>query len=825
MKPIFVVLLFAASTIQPGAQTPYARADIEYGQRLYSTHCTTCHGTTGNSVAGVDFAVGFRNAASDRDLTRILGAGIPGTAMPAGNYNAAELAGLVAYLRNFRAVPADGGAATVGDAVRGRALFEGKGGCLACHRIRGHGSRTAPDLSDAGAVRTAGALARSLVEPAAAMLPMNRSVRALTREGKVVVGRRLNEDTHTVQIIDEHERLVSLTKADLREYQPLAADALLRRHAHGRGTGGRARLPPVVERPDAMRARAVAVTCASLLMWAGLDAQVTYQRLLSAANEAHNWLTHSGTYSSQRYSLLAQVTPRNVDDLELKWVYQAPVIGAWEATPLVVDGVMYVSQRLNDIVALDAKTGRVFWVYQYTPSADRRVCCGSNNRGLAMLGDTLFIGTLDARLIAVDARNGRPLWSTEVGDPKAAYSVTLAPLVVKDKVIIGVGGGDFGISGFIAAYDARTGKQAWRFSTIPGPGQPGHESWEPCPPTPRTVCDPEAWKHGGGAVWVTGSYDPELNLTYWGTGNPGPDWNPDQRPGDNLYTDSVVGARCRFRRAQMAFSVHAPRSVRLRLGQRARARGHELERDARQGDAVGQPQRVLLCVGSRHRPVSSRPAVRQGQLGLGPHGHRAAHPDTPAAWCADVARRRRRHELVLAVLQPAYRTVLRDRLGRLRLDFQTGAGGIRGGPGLRWWRAHHVHDRAWRAGAAVSQARPGQQLDRSRRPRGCPGPRSPHRNDEVEIRDARFQRRRHSDDGVRSPVHRWTGRLFLRDGRAQRRPPVDVGAGRPDGCGADDLRSRRQPVCRDHRRTLAVHIRSSPLAASPFGLVSFAGWH
>jgi putative heme-binding domain-containing protein len=226
MKLIFVVLLFAAWTIQPGAETPYARADIEYGQRLYSAHCATCHGTAGDSVAGVNFAVGFRNATSDRELIRILGAGIPGTAMPAGNYNAAELAGLVAYLRNFRAIPSDGVTATVGDPVRGRAVFEGKGGCLACHRVRGHGSRTAPDLSDAGAVRTAGALARSLIDPAAAMLPMNRSVRAVTREGKVVIGRRLNEDTHTVQIIDEHERLVSLTKADLRQYEPLAGSLM-----------------------------------------------------------------------------------------------------------------------------------------------------------------------------------------------------------------------------------------------------------------------------------------------------------------------------------------------------------------------------------------------------------------------------------------------------------------------------------------------------------------------------------------------------------------------------------------------------------------------
>ena len=260
-----------------------------------------------------------------------------------------------------------------------------------------------------------------------------------------------------------------------------------------------------------------------------LHAQVTSDRLRSAASEPRNWLTYGGTYTSQRYSLLDQIAPSNVKQLESKWVLQNQVFGAWQSTPLVVDGIMYVTQRPNDVLALDAKTGRVFWLYRYTPSPDARVCCGSNNRGVAILGDTLFMGTLDAHLVAIDAKNGRQLWNTTLADVKLAYSITMAPLVVKDKVIVGVGGGEFGIRGFIAAFDTRTGKEAWRFYTIPGPGEKGHDTWTA-----------DAWKNGGGSIWVTGSYDPELNLTYWGVGNPGPDWNPDQRPGDNLYTESVV---------------------------------------------------------------------------------------------------------------------------------------------------------------------------------------------------------------------------------------------------------------------------------------------
>jgi len=271
-----------------------------------------------------------------------------------------------------------------------------------------------------------------------------------------------------------------------------------------------------------------------------LQGQVTSQRLTAAPSEPQNWLTYSGNYHSTRYSPLTQITPANVKNLKLQWAYQAPVAGNWQTTPLVVDGMMYVTQRLNDVVALDATTGRVFWIYRYTPDADRIVCCGANNRGLAILGDTLFMGTLDAQLIAIDATSGRALWKTAVAITKSGYSITHAPLVVKDKVIVGVGGGEYGIRGFIAAYDVKTGKEAWRFYTIPAPGEPGSETWERCPPQTVTVCDPEAWKHGGGSIWMTGSYDPQLNLTYWGVGNVGPDYNGAQRPGDNLYTASIV---------------------------------------------------------------------------------------------------------------------------------------------------------------------------------------------------------------------------------------------------------------------------------------------
>ena len=266
-----------------------------------------------------------------------------------------------------------------------------------------------------------------------------------------------------------------------------------------------------------------------LLLAAAAFGQVTSERLVNAAKEPQNWLTYSGTYMSQRYSPLNQITPSNVKNLEVKWVFQAESLQRFVMTPLVVDGIMYVVQPTNDVLALDAKTGRLFWIYRYNNSPDAKPCCGAVNRGVAILGDTLFLATLDAHLVALDAKSGAPIWKTKVAEAVDGYAMTLAPLVVKDKVVVGVAGGEYGIRGFLAAYDAKTGKEAWKFYTVPGPGEPGHETWTG-----------DTWKTGGASAWVTGSYDPQLNLVYWGIGNPGPDWNPAQRKGSNLYSDSVV---------------------------------------------------------------------------------------------------------------------------------------------------------------------------------------------------------------------------------------------------------------------------------------------
>src|SRR6478609_873916 len=200
---------------------------------------------------------------------------------------------------------------------------------------------------------------------------------------------------------------------------------------------------------------------------------VTFDRILNANKEPQNWLTYSGNVKGQRHSLLKQITPANVKNLELQWVWQAKSLEKFETTALVIDGVLYTVEAPDTVVALDAVTGRLFWTFPYTPAATANPCCGRVNRGLAILGETLFYGTIDAHLIALDAVTGKLVWNTAIPIPaegdKNRYGVTHAPLVVKDKIIIGTTGGDGAIRGFIDAYDAKTGKQAWRFYTIPAP--------------------------------------------------------------------------------------------------------------------------------------------------------------------------------------------------------------------------------------------------------------------------------------------------------------------------------------------------------------------
>lgn len=257
------------------------------------------------------------------------------------------------------------------------------------------------------------------------------------------------------------------------------------------------------------------------------------------------WLMYSGAYTSHRFSPLRQISVETVSHLGPVWVYQPPGTGSIEATSAVANGVMYVTAGPTIVAALDLKSGKPLWEWT-RPIAPSVLNLGFPrvNRGVAILDNMVYVGTLDGYLVALDAKAGIERWSVHVGDNPTGHAITAAPLVVDDKVIVGISGGEAGIRGFLDAYDAKTGTPVWRFWTVPSPGEPGSESWPG-----------DSWVHGGGATWLTGSYDPALKLLYWGTGNPGPDWNGDSRKGDNLYTSSLVAIEVETGKARWHFQT------------------------------------------------------------------------------------------------------------------------------------------------------------------------------------------------------------------------------------------------------------------------------
>jgi alcohol dehydrogenase (cytochrome c) len=258
-------------------------------------------------------------------------------------------------------------------------------------------------------------------------------------------------------------------------------------------------------------------------------AQVTFERLVNSAKEPQNWMSYSGDYTGKRFSSLDQINITNARTMVAKWVYQTGATGKLETTPLVVDGILYATGQDDRALALDARTARPIWMYQRQIPGDIRPCCGRVNRGLAILGDKVFMGTLDAHVIALDAKTGALVWDVVAADYRTGHSFTVAPLAVKGLIVIGISGGEYGVRGFIDAYDADTGARKWRFYTVPGPGEPGRDSWEG-----------DSWKVGGAPAWNTGTYDPVTNQIFWPTGNPAPSNRGEGRAGDNLYSNSLL---------------------------------------------------------------------------------------------------------------------------------------------------------------------------------------------------------------------------------------------------------------------------------------------
>ena len=260
-------------------------------------------------------------------------------------------------------------------------------------------------------------------------------------------------------------------------------------------------------------------------------ADVSSDALLQAQDNGGEWLMYGRNYLNQRYSPLDKITKENVSQLKPVFGYSTGgKFAGLEATPLFHDGTLYFTADYARVFALDARTGTVKWYWEpeYEDGLEAVLCCGPVNRGLAISGDKVYVGTLDARLVALNIKDGSVAWEKKIDEWQNAYASTGAPLVVKGKVIVGIAGAEYGVRGYVRAYDAETGKELWTRHTIPGPGEPDHDTWPG-----------DTWKTGGASTWQTGAYDPETNLLYWGTGNPGP-WNSDLRKGDNKWSCSLL---------------------------------------------------------------------------------------------------------------------------------------------------------------------------------------------------------------------------------------------------------------------------------------------
>jgi alcohol dehydrogenase (cytochrome c) len=263
---------------------------------------------------------------------------------------------------------------------------------------------------------------------------------------------------------------------------------------------------------------------------APVDIQVSREQIQNARSRPDQWLTYSGSLDGRHFTPLSEITLENVSRLRVRWVHQFDSSESMsESTPIVVGGVIFTTESASNVVALDVRSGKVRWRCERSLPDNLPIEVFRSNRGLAVLGKALFLGSLDDFLVAINATNGSVMWQTRVANPSEGFTMTGAPLIVNGSVVVGVAGGEYGIRGFLAAYDAETGRQQWKFNTIPGPGEFGHDTWKN-----------DAWRTGGGATWVTGSYDPSLDLLYWGVGNPTPGMLGEVRPGDNLFTDSMI---------------------------------------------------------------------------------------------------------------------------------------------------------------------------------------------------------------------------------------------------------------------------------------------
>jgi alcohol dehydrogenase (cytochrome c) len=494
------LILLTAGTCLVWAQHPR----VSEGRQLFTRSCSACHGDNAKgSSRGPDLTSGqWKHGGSGDELFRSITKGIAGTQMPGFTMPADAVRAIIEFLGSVN----EQDEALTGDAARGRELFFDPAGCARCHMFGGRGGIVGPDLSRSRQKKAA-VLRKEMTQPWE-----ETSVKGLSR---TIRGASKSEDTFTVHLVDENQKLHLLSRKD----------GLVERRAIPHTNLGAQQIDDIVAfllhtPPDSIGPAA----------WKpGADLNVTFERLTKPGKEPHNWLTYWGNYQGTHYSALSQINTANVTRLKAAWTFQFGG-NTVQTTPLVVDGLMFVTGPLNNAAALDARTGRPVWRYTRQLPNVASHCTVMTNRGFAILGDRLYMATLDTHLLALDAKSGNVIWDIPVDDYKKGFSITHAPLALNGMIIVGVTSGECGLTGFVDAYDATTGKHLWRTHATPQPGDPNRVTWQP----------EKSADFGGSPTWMTGTYDADTDTLFWTTGNPGPDYDGSVRLGDNLYSCAVL---------------------------------------------------------------------------------------------------------------------------------------------------------------------------------------------------------------------------------------------------------------------------------------------
>jgi alcohol dehydrogenase (cytochrome c) len=506
-----IVLVIASSLAPWGMAQPR-----ETGRSEYEARCVSCHGADGAGSGHGPSIVNLRRsrATSRSDVRALIRNGVAEGGMPAFPLDDGELDAITDYVVRLRAPAADHPAA--GDASAGEQFFAGIGKCSTCHMVRGKGGVLGPDLSNLARERRTRQIERALETPGADPNPSFKAMAVRLRDGRVIRGFAKYESLFDIGLQSFDGDFHSLSRDSIIEVTPQPS-----------------LMPKLEATPDQKRDLLAYLTrltgdasAGATLVGTGETDARSFARV--ARPVAGEWPTYHGQLSGNRHSALDQVNVSNVSRLAPIWTFPIPGgQNALQVTPVVSGGLMYVT-AVNAVWALDARTGRQVWHYN-RPRTKGLVGdpAAGINRGVAILGDRIFLQTDHAHVIALHRLTGQMLWDAEMADYRQHYGATGAPLVVNDLVIAGVSGGDEGNRGFLDAYRAATGERVWRFWTVPARGEPGSETWVG-----------KALEHGCAATWLTGTYDPDARLLYWPTGNPCPDYNGDERKGDNLYSNS-----------------------------------------------------------------------------------------------------------------------------------------------------------------------------------------------------------------------------------------------------------------------------------------------